>query len=296
MQFNRADWPLSKIFVIAVIFRGINAFILRTYYNPDEYWQGPEVAHDMAFGYGHKTWEWQPTARIRGYFHPAIFAFLFRILAFFGLDSRNIIACAPYLFQSIGVAVADLFVYRLTKRLFNTTAAKWALFAHFSNWFIFYAMIRTFSNSIEAILTIVAFYYWPWIERPKIIPIPICKRLHLTGRQISLLLAASAFCIRPPNVIVWIPLGLQHLYYTHDRFQYLSREVIPIAILVITLTLFLDSYFYGVWTFVPYNFICFNVISGGSELYGINPWHYYFIEASFAMLGTFYPFFYTRML
>jgi hypothetical protein len=33
--------------------RLINALLLCTYTTPDEYWQGPEVAHRLVFGYGY---------------------------------------------------------------------------------------------------------------------------------------------------------------------------------------------------------------------------------------------------
>ena len=61
---------LAKFFV----FRLANAVVLRTYFNPDEYWQGPEVAHRWVFGYGHLTWEWQPCVALRSAMHPAIYA------------------------------------------------------------------------------------------------------------------------------------------------------------------------------------------------------------------------------
>ena len=35
-----------------ILFRIMNALIVDTYFNPDEFWQGPEVAHNI-FGYGH---------------------------------------------------------------------------------------------------------------------------------------------------------------------------------------------------------------------------------------------------
>lgn len=37
------------MFLKIIIFRIINTLILRTYYAPDEYWQGPEIAHDDVF-------------------------------------------------------------------------------------------------------------------------------------------------------------------------------------------------------------------------------------------------------
>eukprot|EP00808_Paulinella_micropora_P025583 g35269.t1 len=34
-----------------VIFRATNSLVLKTYFNPDEYWQALEVAHQLVFGY-----------------------------------------------------------------------------------------------------------------------------------------------------------------------------------------------------------------------------------------------------
>lgn len=38
--------------LLLVLFRVLDALSLRTYFNPDEYWQGPEVAHKLVFGVG----------------------------------------------------------------------------------------------------------------------------------------------------------------------------------------------------------------------------------------------------
>jgi len=35
-----------------VVFRVLNVLCAQTYFVPDEYWQGPEVAHRLVFGYG----------------------------------------------------------------------------------------------------------------------------------------------------------------------------------------------------------------------------------------------------
>ncbi len=41
----------SRIFGVCLLFRLCNALLVRTYFDPDEFWQGPEIAHYMAFGY-----------------------------------------------------------------------------------------------------------------------------------------------------------------------------------------------------------------------------------------------------
>jgi len=43
----------AKRAAATVLFRVVNAAVVCTYFNPDEFWQGPEVAHRLAFGYGY---------------------------------------------------------------------------------------------------------------------------------------------------------------------------------------------------------------------------------------------------
>ena len=46
------SWIIDrKILVGCIIFRLLNALLLQTFFNPDEYWQSVEVAHRITFGY-----------------------------------------------------------------------------------------------------------------------------------------------------------------------------------------------------------------------------------------------------
>lgn len=44
----------TSIYALCLVVRLIHALLLRTSFAPDEYWQGPEVAHRMVFGYAHR--------------------------------------------------------------------------------------------------------------------------------------------------------------------------------------------------------------------------------------------------
>lgn len=43
----------GKLLSLLIAFRIINALVVRTSFTPDEFWQGPEPAHLLAFGTGH---------------------------------------------------------------------------------------------------------------------------------------------------------------------------------------------------------------------------------------------------
>ena len=49
-QRVRRFQPNNTLYLL--LLRVANALVVKTYFNPDEFWQGPEVAHRLAFGYG----------------------------------------------------------------------------------------------------------------------------------------------------------------------------------------------------------------------------------------------------
>lgn len=78
------------------------------------------------------------------------------------LDSRWAVAYGPRLLQGVLSAVNDYFLYRLARVYFDQRSAKWALLSQLCSWFLFYVMVRPFSNSIETVCTTGALAYWPW--------------------------------------------------------------------------------------------------------------------------------------
>ncbi len=73
------SWPELQKLLVLCVYRVANALVVTTYFNPDEYWQSLEVAHRAAFGYGELTWEWKEGAQIRGFLHPLLFAFFYKM-------------------------------------------------------------------------------------------------------------------------------------------------------------------------------------------------------------------------
>ncbi|KAG6421217.1 hypothetical protein SASPL_117767 [Salvia splendens] len=259
---------LPKIFIFCLIARIINSLLVQTYFNPDEHWQALEIAHRISFGYGHLTWEWEKG--IRSYLHPLIFAALYKIRS-------------PRLLQSIFASFCDLYVYKFSRVLFGGSVAEWALFAQLSNWFLFYCMPHTFSNSLETVLTIVSLYYWPCLRGT-------ATALPSGSRKYALAIAAIACAVRPTSAVTWIYVGCLELYTTRSKLKFLLLEVVPIGGIVLGLTFLLDYQFYGSWVIVPLNFLKFNFFSSGGDYYGTHAWHWYFTQGFTVMLFTYIPF------
>ncbi|XP_044955801.1 mannosyltransferase APTG1-like [Hordeum vulgare subsp. vulgare] len=285
-------WAERRVLALALAFRAANALLVRTYFNPDEHWQCLEVAHRIAFGYGHLTWEWK--RGLRSYLHPLIFAALYKLLAFLHLDTPWFMAMAPRLLQSVFAAFGDLYLYKLSKLIFNEHVAQWTLFSQLVNWFMFFCITRTLSNSLETVLTLAGLYYWfIAIESSKGISV-ISKQQAASyqsphSRKVALLIAALACAIRPTSAITWLYVGLLDFIYIKSKCRFLFLEVIPIGAIVLAATTFLDWWMYGSRVIVPLNFLKFNLFSSGGDYYGTHVFHWYFTQGFPSMIWTFLP-------
>ncbi|XVE71741.1 hypothetical protein DITRI_Ditri10aG0176200 [Diplodiscus trichospermus] len=280
-QEKKSPDSSKNVFAICLGFRMLNALLIQTYFNPDEHWQALEVAHRIAFAYGHLTWEWEKG--IRSYLHPMVFALFYKLLVLLGLDMPWFMMKAPRLLQSIFSAVGDLYLYKLSLVLFGGGVAKWALFSQLANWFMFFCFNRTLSNSLETVLTLVGLYYWPSMRSSS-------NNVPPGSRKWGLALAALACAIRPTSAITWVYVGLVELYLTHERLRFIFLELIPIGIVVLGLMCLLDRLMHGSWVLVPLNFLKFNFLSSGGDYYGTHKWHWYFTQGFSVMLFSFAPF------
>ena len=303
------------LFALCAAFRVVNAFVVRTYFNADEYWQSLEVAHRMVFGYGYLTWEWE--RGLRGYAHPAMFAALYKLAATLGVDTTPVLVWSPRVLQALVAAAADVHTHRLALRWFgdDRDVARWALFCSLACWFNFFCAVRTFSNCTEAALTTAALSYWPWRRRR---PAPPTKRASATAsafafasassatsspfvaatpegehRVLALVLAAAACVIRPTAALYWLPLALTECVRAPASaggwFRFAFGEAAPVGAVAIAAAACVDRLFHGAWTLVPWNFVRFNLLEGGSAAYGAHPWHWYLTQGAPVVATVFLP-------
>ncbi|KAK9275574.1 hypothetical protein L1049_022841 [Liquidambar formosana] len=112
----------------------------------------------------------------------------------------------------------------------------------------------------------------------------------MVSRKWGLAIAALACAIRPTSAITWVYVGLLELFVMRDRLRFMFHELVPVGVLVLTLTCLLDRLMYGSWILVPLNFLKFNFLSSGGDYYGTHKWHWYFTQGFPVMLFTFLPF------
>ena len=86
---NKSDHLSKTLLLFLFVYRVGSAVLLATSFNPDEYWQGLEPAHNAVFKYGYLTWEWREG--LRSYMHPMLYIGMYEILRLTGLDTTSLL-------------------------------------------------------------------------------------------------------------------------------------------------------------------------------------------------------------
>ncbi|KAI5928760.1 Alg9-like mannosyltransferase family-domain-containing protein [Camillea tinctor] len=301
-----------EAFAVIFAFRIINALCVRTFFQPDEYFQALEPAWHMIFGDNSGAWlTWEWTHKLRSSIHPAVFAFSYFIVqSFLGPSAAwklrtKWLIMAPKITQTGFAALSDWYTWRLAERLYGpSTPAAWSvLLMTLLNPWQWYTSTRTFSNCLETTLTSMALYYWPWellgVEADKRDSAPLETWGQVNSLRLSLVLAAFAVLLRPTNVLIWVAIGTLVLTratlagkspLTRRVLLVLFREAILCGSLALGLSLLVDRQYFGNWTFPPFAWLHFNLAQDLAVFYGVNDWHYYLSQGIPLLCTTITPF------
>ncbi|KAI0532897.1 Alg9-like mannosyltransferase family-domain-containing protein [Xylaria digitata] len=310
---ERAREVLTVIFA----FRFVNSLCVRTFFQPDEYFQVLEPAWQLVYGNNSGawlTWEWRYA--LRSSIHPTVLAFGYFIVDSFWA-SYNVptvkakwLLMAPRVLQATFAALSDWYTWRLAGKLYGpSSAASWSVLVIvlFNPW-QWYTATRTFSNCFETTLTAMALYYWPWEilgieidEKSESSDYPVLFKTssHVNSLRLSLLLAAFAVLLRPTNIFIWMAIcTLVLTRFTLDGKSPLDkrvlfilfREVLVCGFTALGVSLVCDRWYFGEWKFPPFAWLYFNVTQDLAKFYGQNAWHYYLSQGIPLLCTTMTPF------
>ncbi|OON15169.1 plasmid Maintenance Protein, partial [Opisthorchis viverrini] len=194
-------------------------------------------------------------------------------------------------------AAADLHLYRFAVIVSGLETAKLALLHQALNWFTFYCCPRTLANCLEWCLTMIALSQYPWLD--------VCGKSPSIRSSRSpmwfIFVAIGCVVLRPTAAVTWIPLCLLHLFRVLGKndlklaksansfsspFGKLLKTYCFVGILWLALSCLADRWAFGRWTVDQWNFFRFNFLTGGSQAYGVHPWHWYLSQGIMAILWT----------
>ncbi|CCD72091.1 Mannosyltransferase [Caenorhabditis elegans] len=255
-----------------VVFRCISVYLVASWFVPDEVYQSAEVAHHLVYGTGHLSWEWRHS--LRSFFHPALIAVIIKFLDILSLSSQPLIYHIPRLAHALLFALADFSFYKICLRLCKTKGiAENSFVTYLSSWFVFYCAPRTLSNSLETSLTLIALNWFPFETKNFKGP---------TWPYIAL--GVLTIIIRPTVALIWLVFGVYHLYHSPTPVRLIFQLVLPVTLPILIVTTLIDSWAYGTPTIPLWNFLQFNVVQGGSALFGVHPWYWYIVSGIPAVL------------
>ncbi|KAI4724151.1 hypothetical protein E4T49_08121 [Aureobasidium sp. EXF-10728] len=302
MRKQQAKTTGVNILYLLIAFRICNALLVRTVFQPDEYFQSLEPAWDIAFGPSSGawiTWEWRE--RLRSSLHPFLFAAAYRVTALIAdslhleLPTRaELLLTTPKLLQACFAATTDYFVWKVAARAYGkgSRASSAALFLSVVSPWQWFCSTRTLSNSLETTLTTIALWLWPLRNDPK------QPGSNATSLRMALALAAVATVLRPTNAIIWIVMAVYTAAPGKDinltralwTLAVECREAVISGVSIVAISLASDRLYYGGWTFPPLRFIYFNVVQSLAVFYGRNRPDYYLTEGLPLILTTTLPF------
>lgn len=178
------------MFLFFCVFRIVNVFLIQSKFDPDEYWQQLEPAYCEVFMKAGNpcpglTWEWKrrpPSTEInslsdflevgmkgplRSYASILPTLIFYHAIKYFGLDSPWAVARGPVFLNAILVAApTDWSVWYLSRWMMPQTQSRdgslstfqslWCTYCVLSSWFCAYALVRTYSNSLETLLLMIS--------------------------------------------------------------------------------------------------------------------------------------------
>ncbi|KAI4106965.1 MAG: hypothetical protein L6R37_001858 [Teloschistes peruensis] len=224
----------QDVFLFLIAFRILNALTIRTFFQPDEYFQSLEPAWEIAFEANSGawiTWEWKN--QLRSAIHPAIFAAVYRLC--FELSNvlrltpdyrAELLLAAPKATQAVIAALGDYYTWKLGERVYGKGSSEaWTvLFLTVTSAWQWFCSTRTLSNCLETTLTVIALHQWPWHWSLEAtgdesadeygLRVDCGQAEELAKLCRCFLLAAVACVLRPTNVLIWICLACFSLWKT----------------------------------------------------------------------------------
>jgi alpha-1,2-mannosyltransferase len=264
---------ISNIFFIFAICNFVSAYL-----NPisdcDETFNYWEPTHLLLYGSGFQTWEYSPVYGLRSYLYIGIHAVLGKIAILLCYLLPNINASNPkiHVFYMIRIMLGLLcalcqtwFINGIFQRFGKRIATFTFIFLIFSSG-MFNAAASYLPSTFSMYFLTLAYGNWFLISRnmgDKVSKYSWC--IFMAGISVII---GWPFC-----VVCALPLALDTII--HYGLLRSIRGAIKTCILLFSLTIYIDRFFYRRLIITPLNLVLYNKGSG-SQLYGVEPWTFYF--------------------
>lgn len=200
--------------------------------HPDELAQGTQIAYDFIYGGVDLPWEWRDPYRIRNALYPIYLSWPLAVIKFLRIDYPYLVLISPYLAHFPLMLLSDYYLWHVGKQTVGKQATRIAFILMLTNVFMVEYEIRCFTNTLEKILTVVAYsFYMKQGNRFTIHTVVFTALLTL------------GFMMRNTSPVGWIPL-LAIKIFKHGAFVPFIIAGVFVFVPLTFACVYLDSYYY----------------------------------------------------
>ena len=164
------------------------------------------------------------------------------------------------------------------------------LYCCLSSWFSAYALVRTYSNSLETALVSISMAL---VSRELLLENRERKQQSFTWRHcLAFFLGGLCVAVRFTCLTIYVSMGtILALQQKTIRatVQYLFGICALFGALGLGVSVIIDHIMFGFWAFPVLGNFHFNVLEGNGALYGEHPFHWYFTAGIPALTGMLFP-------
>jgi GPI mannosyltransferase 3 len=240
------------------------------FHHADEHFQILEFCnYKMGFTYASDL-PWEFHQKVRSALLPGIAFWLARIMEWFNLYNPFTLVFLLRLFTGVAnwFIVCKLCIMFSSK--FKTSSGeKLFIFMSLFLWFVPYLSVRFTFENISGILLLYGIYFILRIGENTV-------KSAMPYIMAGLLFGVSLF-IRFQIVFAIAGFTAWLILIKRIGWKYLFILIISINFGV-GINILVDHWFYGEWTFTPYNYFYANIIQHKAADYGVSPWWFYFSD------------------
>ncbi|TNN63487.1 Alpha-1,2-mannosyltransferase ALG9 [Liparis tanakae] len=221
------------------------------------YW---EPMHYLLYGTGMQTWEYSPLYAIRSYAYLWLHALPACLHAHVLQTNKVLVFYFVRCVLAFSCCVCELYFYKAVCKKFGLHVGRLMLAFLVLSTGMFCSSAAFLPSSFCMYTTLVAMTGWFQDSTP----------LAVLG------VAAGAIVGWPFSALVGIPIAFDLLVLKRQWKSFAGWSAVALLLLLVPLVA-VDSYFYGKLVIAPLNILLYNVFTPhGPDLYGTEPWHFYF--------------------
>lgn len=254
-----------KYIYFGLFFHLLAVIFSKGFYRHDEQREVLQVVgHALGF-YDTSYLSMQYQAGIRPWLQPLLYIWPSKVWLFFFKPNPFYLAVFYRLISSAIGIVSLWTLYKCFEDRFKEVVYQnWYFFFAGLLWFIPFLHARTANENLCASFFIFGLYF--------LIKDKDWKQAVLAG-----LMFGVSFILRFQMAVIIAPAVLWFLIF--KRYSFKKYILLTVSFLVfVGISTALDSYYYGRFTFAPYNYFYMNIVQKYAQEFGVTPWYDYFVQ------------------